>query len=106
MSQLASCPSCRGFVPQAAVACPHCAASLAPKGRLRSLRRGLLTLAGTGVAAVTLMACYGGPTEIGERCYPEDPESWCYQPGDAGAGVDGGLEADAGTDGGETDAGD
>lgn len=51
------CASCDGFVPSGLDVCPNCA-------RRGSLGRGFLALVGAGVAAVTLMACYGAPAHL------------------------------------------
>ncbi|WP_257453923.1 hypothetical protein [Archangium lipolyticum] len=62
MMALSSCQKCRGFVPPASAACVHCGAPMAeaaPRGGV--LLKGLLGVAGAGVAAITLMACYGMP---------------------------------------------
>lgn len=73
MTSLIACPSCEGFLPPAAAACPHCdtpsaARSSAPASPfLARLGRGLLGIAGGSTIALTLMACYGAP--------PCDPDS-------------------------------
>jgi hypothetical protein len=89
MSELSGCPSCQGFNPPSAAACLHCGHSLEfrPVPSRRSAV-GWWALAGAGVAALTLMACYGAPP-----CDHNDPN--CYEP----ETPDGGLN-DAGTDAG------
>ncbi|ATB29812.1 hypothetical protein [Melittangium boletus] len=62
MSTLSSCQRCHGFVPPELAECVHCGASMqepAPRGGVMS--KGLVVLASAGVAAITLMACYGMP---------------------------------------------
>lgn len=89
MSELSGCPSCQGFNPPSAAACLHCGQSL--ESRPVASRRsavGWWALAGAGVAALTLMACYGAP--------PCDHNNTnCYEPETPDAGSN-----DAGTDGG------
>lgn len=60
---LTACPSCEGFLPPAASACPHCDVQLSKASPpfLSRLARGVLGLAGGGTIALTLMACYGAP---------------------------------------------
>jgi hypothetical protein len=60
MSAMSSCLSCQGFIPGPG-SCPNCGAEQAPASGLRPLVRSVLALAGAGVAAITLMACYGSP---------------------------------------------
>lgn len=66
--------------------------------------KGLFCLAGAGVAAITLMACYGMPpcdTPAPDggtdpySCYDQDPPM-----DDGGTLADGGTQADGGTDAG------
>lgn len=114
------CRSCEGFVPQGAESCPNC----------RSTRRAWwiapLSLAGAGLASVTLSACYGpgcatavtlpdggtrtqyGPTcaatydcrtAITDGGVPENDPDW-----DAYC-VDHDVNRDAGTDAGVSDGG-
>lgn len=113
MSAFSSCPSCRGFVPPASAECVHCGAPMvepAPRGGVRV--KGLVGLASAGVAAITLMACYGmppcetpAPDGSGDpyHCYdrePCDPSTLdggsdpfsCERP-DAGSPADGGVDA-------------
>lgn len=62
-------------MPAKARACPHCDASLSP-----NLGRRLARLAAGGLAAVTLMACYGGPAYY-DDCFDNDGDGWfpaCY----------------------------
>lgn len=63
MSQrLTSCDTCDGFLPSRGAACPHCGAAAlqsARPGIMSGLQRKLLTVAGGGLIATTLMACYG-----------------------------------------------
>jgi hypothetical protein len=56
---LHSCPACAGFLSPAAALCPHCDAPARPS-RGGRLARAILGMLGSGAAAVTLMACYGG----------------------------------------------
>lgn len=67
---LRSCSSCSGFLPPSALRCPHCGEdAVAPRGRgPDGLVRGLVAVAVGGVAAVTLMACYGSPCATGGAC--------------------------------------
>ncbi|MBK9036515.1 MAG: putative metal-binding motif-containing protein [Myxococcales bacterium] len=74
---LESCTSCDGLVPARARVCPHCA-------HARSALRGVLAraagLAAGGLAAMTLMACYGGPAYY-DDCVDQDDDGWfpaCY----------------------------
>jgi hypothetical protein len=60
---LHSCPACAGFLSPAATICLHCDAPVRPM-RGGRLARAILGLLGSGVAAVTLMACYGGPGHV------------------------------------------
>jgi hypothetical protein len=72
MTSLSACRECRGFVPPGATACVHCDAPV-PRGGLSVST--LVTVAGAGVAAITLMACYGAPPHMrlapsrGADCY-------------------------------------
>lgn len=59
MARLGSCGACGGFVPEGAKACPNCGAGVSSSRS--ALVAGLLALAGGGVMAVTLAACYGPP---------------------------------------------
>jgi hypothetical protein len=57
MAELSTCPSCRGLCPPRAECCPNCGARVA----LSPVARAALA-AGSGLAMLTLMACYGaGP---------------------------------------------
>lgn len=57
MTKLSTCTKCDGFMPSDASSCPHCDS---PVRRPRaSLARRLLSAAGGGAVAMTLMACYG-----------------------------------------------
>jgi len=61
---LTSCDSCAGFLPPSASTCPHCgAASTVAKGK--GIGGKILAAAGTGMVALTLMACYGGGPDNG-----------------------------------------
>jgi len=53
------CGGCKGLIPRAATRCPNCQRSVTPV----ALRwaKGVAAVAGSGMAAVTLMACYGAP---------------------------------------------
>ncbi len=118
MSRLGSCGACGGLVPYRAESCPHCDARLG--GQLSQLGKSVLCVAGAGVAALTLMACYGAaPCTGGTFCGGPPPTtgSTGILP-DGGHGVaiqycglpDGGTpipcdELDGGNDGGELDAG-
>ncbi|MBS2032353.1 MAG: hypothetical protein JST54_30920 [Deltaproteobacteria bacterium] len=53
------CGGCQGLLPRSAERCPNCQRSVTPV----ALRwaKGIAAAAGSGVAAVTLMACYGVP---------------------------------------------
>lgn len=73
---LEACVSCDGLIPARAPACPHCDR---PRPR-RGLLARALGLAAGGVAAVTLMACYGGPAYY-DDCVDGDDDGWfpaCY----------------------------
>lgn len=110
MSALAVCQECRGFVPPGATTCVHCGAAM-PEPLARGGMGGvamLMGLASAGVAAITLMACYGMPP-----CGPPAPDGgsdpyYCYDfppanctsPAATDGGTDGGM-----TDGGITDGG-
>ena len=63
---LQSCEHCEGFLPQGSLACPHCEAGVSRKGRLAMLALG-------AVSSVTLMACYGAPTDE-LSCDTQHPE--------------------------------
>ncbi|MCY1076080.1 hypothetical protein [Archangium lansingense] len=115
MSAFAVCQKCRGFVPPASAGCVHCGApmvELEPRGGV--MLKGLFGLASAGVAAITLMACYGmppcdtpAPDGGSDRyhCYDMDPEPcdtlardgggnpYDCQESDAGTQVDGGMDA-------------
>jgi hypothetical protein len=60
MPELSGCPSCQGFNPPATRACLHCGHALESPSSRRS-PGALWALATAGVAALTLMACYGVP---------------------------------------------
>lgn len=83
MSLMPRCPSCDGFIPAAAPSCPHCdtAPAFPPRPRARrGLARTLLTLAGSGAMAITLMACYGAPP-FDDPCWDNDSDGYfpaCY----------------------------
>ena len=75
--ELGTCPSCDGLVPAAARACPHCDEA---RPAARSWIRRLAGVAVGGVAAMTLMACYGGPA-YWDDCVDQDGDGWfptCY----------------------------
>ena len=75
--ELVPCPACDGLVPAAARACPHCDR---PVRRRWSWVRRAAGVALGGVAAVTLMACYGGPAYL-DDCVDQDGDGWfptCY----------------------------
>ncbi|PTL80626.1 hypothetical protein [Vitiosangium sp. GDMCC 1.1324] len=105
MSALSSCQKCRGFVPPASAECVHCGAPMmeAPRGGV--MVKGLFCLASAGVAAITLMACYGMPPcdtpapdggTDSYHCYDQEPVD-----GDGGTLSDGGTQpTDGGVDGG------
>ncbi|WP_224240379.1 hypothetical protein [Hyalangium gracile] len=89
MSQLSGCPSCQGFNPPSATACLHCGQALESRpGPAPRWTVGWWALASAGVAALTLMACYGAPP-----C--EDGSFDCYEPETPDAGP-----SDGGADGG------
>jgi uncharacterized paraquat-inducible protein A len=71
---LTGCPSCQGFNPPSTAACLHCGHALEARSPLK-LRRGggFWMLAGAGVAAITLMACYGAPPC--DDCQPEPTDA-------------------------------
>lgn len=125
MSSFTRCPACAGPTPLTASACPHCQVQLTG----RSLLKRAVTVAGSGLASLTLMACYGSaPCNGTKGCVDVEPTPAGLLPdgGDAGveptyqycrptadSGVvpcwpDGGAVQfnDAGsTDGGQTDGG-
>lgn len=76
--ELGTCSACDGLVPAAASACPHCDQ---PQPRRASwLRRALAGVTLGGVAAMTLMACYGAPGYY-DDCADLDDDGWfpsCY----------------------------
>jgi hypothetical protein len=83
-SLLGSCPSCNGFVPVAAAACPHCGEKESAVGKWGKRAAALVVGAGFGV---TLMACYGGPppgTVEGPQT-PSSPNDKSIATDDAGA---------------------
>ena len=91
---LVTCRACNGLSPAQARRCLHCNVRLSRS----SFGLGLLAVAGAGISAVTLMACYGMPA--------------CDHQADGGVIDNGrcvnyqvGETADAGRDSG-TDAGD
>lgn len=78
MSLLLSCSSCSGLIPGPG-RCPNCGAAQMRGSALRWLVRSVIAWTSAGVAAVTLMACYGAPpcdyrkpdgTPDYDRCYP------------------------------------
>ena len=82
-----TCGQCDGFIPQRATACPNCGAPARPaNGFLRRARRSLFAAAGSGAAAITLMACYGAAyqpmpepvqpaqTNMAQKCAPTDTD--------------------------------
>jgi hypothetical protein len=71
---LLGCPSCQGFNPRSAAACLHCGHTLEslPPSQPR-WTGGFWMLASAGVAALTLMACYGAPPCDDPQCYEPDP---------------------------------
>ena len=60
MSWLTLCPSCGGFLPERARACPNCARAAVPRPALGAALAGGLS--------VTLMACYGITPEPPPPC--------------------------------------
>jgi hypothetical protein len=75
--ELGTCPDCDGLVPAAARACPHCDR---PRSASRTWIGRIARAAIGGVAAVTLMACYGGPAYY-DDCVDQDGDGWfptCY----------------------------
>lgn len=97
MSLLLSCSSCSGLIPGSG-RCPNCGAAQARGSALRLMVRSVLALAGAGVAAITLMACYGMPP-----CDYHLPDGGpdtdrCY--GNPGDHTDGGLPDGGNVDGG------
>ncbi len=74
---LVACPLCAGLVPTGRSRCVHCDAPLT--GRWSLVRR-VLSVAMTGAATITLMACYGGPS-VYDDCIDRDGDGWypgCY----------------------------
>lgn len=71
----ATCPSCPGFVPSNADACPHCGAGVDRQqpSALAGLAGTVAKLAATGAVMVTLMACYGAPNDDGPffQCFDD-----------------------------------
>lgn len=61
---LLTCTHCQGFVPTNVAACPHCGTEsldVKTNSKIGSLAKGVAAVAASGLVAVTLMACYGGP---------------------------------------------
>lgn len=87
MPELSGCPSCQGFNPPSTTACLHCGNALASSPPRRSAAA-FWVLAGAGVAALTLMACYGAPPcdDGMYDCYNPDPS-------EDGGVTDGGTDA-------------
>lgn len=119
MSAFSTCQKCRGFVPPESAGCVHCGAPMvvpAPGGGV--MLKGLAGLASAGVAAITLMACYGMPPcetpapDGGSdpyHCYDHAPEP-CETPAPDGGGdpyhcyeqrPDAGTQGDGGVDAGQ-----
>jgi hypothetical protein len=96
MNELAFCFSCRGFVPSSSEECPHCGAR---KRETPGALRSWIALAGLGMAAVSLMACYGLPVV---PCELPDGGDGGYEACHPYNEADGG---DAGADGGHLDGG-
>jgi hypothetical protein len=69
MSKLLMCSHCNGFLALALRTCPHCAA---PVDGARVALLKVAALAGSGIASVTLMACYGAPCTDGICANPTD----------------------------------
>ncbi|WNG29176.1 hypothetical protein F0U62_38165 [Cystobacter fuscus] len=103
MTSLSACHQCRGFVPPGSTTCVHCGITLTvaePRGGTGLTA--LASLASAGMAAITLMACYGMPPcdepapDGGSdqyHCYDYYPPTHCASPA-----ADGGLtDADGGT---------
>lgn len=82
---LTSCDSCAGFLPPTASACPHCGAAVAAPATGRGLGGKLLAAAGSGMVALTLMACYGGGPD--DYCYDDDDDGYYSTQGCGDAGV-------------------
>lgn len=111
---LASCPRCPGFVPQDAVACPHCGASAQAEppapGLARRAGAAIAKLGGAAGLAVTLMACYGAPGDFWPSECVDDIDCFDGEVCDFGVCVAGEIcgnglddDADGFTDGDDTD---
>lgn len=83
---LASCPSCDGFVPASATTCPHCGAAVSAAPPPSGIGGKILAAAGTGLVAITLMACYGGGPV--EDCVDKDDDGFYGNAGLCGAGTE------------------
>jgi hypothetical protein len=73
MPELSGCPSCQGFNPPATRACLHCGHTLEAPTRRRSPGT-FWALASAGIAALTLMACYGVPPCDDGTHHCQDPD--------------------------------
>lgn len=77
---LDTCKHCEGFLPHKHLtACPHCHARLtqatSPQRRLfGSFLTAAFSVAGGGLVATTLMACYGAPPPRPSDPAPNDPK--------------------------------
>ncbi|HEX8536885.1 MAG TPA: hypothetical protein VF664_05430, partial [Cystobacter sp.] len=109
MTSLSACQQCRGFLPPGSTTCVHCGTALTaavPRGG--SGLTVLVGLASAGMAAITLMACYGmppcdepAPDGGSDRyhCYDFEHPTHCASPASDGGQTD----ADGGT--ADTDGG-
>ena len=105
MSALSPCQRCHGFVPPTLSDCVHCGAPMPVLPGSRGWMQGLMGLAGAGVAAITLRACYGAPPCVESAPDGGSGPSSCYgnppEEEDGGLPGDGGMRApDAGADAG------
>lgn len=81
---LATCPACDGFLPASATTCPHCGATVSTAPAPAGIAGKILAAAGTGLMAITLMACYGGGPV--EDCVDNDDDGFYGNAGLCGAG--------------------
>ncbi len=82
---LTSCDSCSGFLPSPASTCPHCGAAPSAPPQGRGIGGKILAAAGSGMVALTLMACYGGGPD--DYCRDDDGDGFYSTQGCGDAGV-------------------
>jgi hypothetical protein len=90
-----TCVGCEGFVPEGARACPNCDAAV-HQDAVRSTLGRVAKVVACGAAAMTLMACYGGPV-AGYRPPAQEPQTAQPSgpcPNAAAAAVDGNQDGE------------